>query len=100
MPTRLSVLPNKGLERYLSCYNQRRPHSTLDDNTPDAFYFDNLPVLPRAAEARNRKAPLKEWNILSNQTEPPLTPLEDEIRGEGQTLSGVTGTAYNQREGP
>jgi hypothetical protein len=25
------------------------PHSSLDDNTPDEFYFDNLPALPQTA---------------------------------------------------
>jgi putative transposase len=33
--------------RYLDFYNGRRPHSSLDDMTPDQAYF-NLP-LPRAA---------------------------------------------------
>jgi putative transposase len=35
--------------RYLKFYNSRRPHSTLDGKTPDAFYFANLPALQRAA---------------------------------------------------
>ena len=39
----------KGLEKYFTFYNQRRPHTALDDKTPDEFYFDNLPVLPKAA---------------------------------------------------
>jgi putative transposase len=38
-----------GLKRYFARYNQFRPHSALDDKTPDEFYFDNLPVLPKAA---------------------------------------------------
>jgi putative transposase len=39
----------RGLEKYFKFYNQRRPHSALDDKTPDEFYFDNLPALQKAA---------------------------------------------------
>ena len=38
-----------GLQRYFARYNQIRPHSSLDDQTPDEFYYDNLPALPKAA---------------------------------------------------
>ena len=38
-----------GLQRYFARYNQIRPHSSLDDKTPDEFYFENLPALPKAA---------------------------------------------------
>ena len=31
------------LQKYLSFYNQRRPHSSLDRKTPDEAYFDRLP---------------------------------------------------------
>ena len=34
--------------RYLDFYNRRRPHSSLDDRTPDQAYFD-LPPLRAAA---------------------------------------------------
>ena len=27
------------LDRYMTFYNSRRPHSSLDDQTPDAVYF-------------------------------------------------------------
>lgn len=37
----------KGLERYVRFCNQRRPHSTLDGKTPDKFYVENVPALPR-----------------------------------------------------
>jgi putative transposase len=37
-----------GLDRYFRFYNSRRPHSSLDRQTPDQFYFDTLP-LPMAA---------------------------------------------------
>lgn len=39
----------RGLEKYFRLYNQNRPHSSLDDKTPNEFYFDNLPALPKAA---------------------------------------------------
>ena len=38
-----------GLKNYFARYNQHRPHTALDDKTPDEFYFDNLPALPKAA---------------------------------------------------
>jgi putative transposase len=38
-----------GLQRYFSRYNQIRPHTALDDKTPDEFYYDNLPALQKAA---------------------------------------------------
>ena len=37
-----------GLDRYFRFYNNRRPHSSLDRQTPDQFYFNALP-LPMAA---------------------------------------------------
>ena len=39
----------RGLERYFRLYNQDRPHTALNDQTPDEFYFKNLPALPKAA---------------------------------------------------
>ncbi len=38
-----------GLERYLTFYNQIRPHSTLDGSTPDRVYFGGREILPDAA---------------------------------------------------
>ena len=35
--------------RYLAFYNGRRPHSSLDRNTPDAAYFNALMPIPAAA---------------------------------------------------
>ena len=37
-----------GLDRYFRFYNNRRPHSSLDRQTPDQFYYESLP-LPMAA---------------------------------------------------
>ena len=39
----------QGLERYLTFYNQARPHRALDGHTPDGVYFDNLPTRRTAA---------------------------------------------------
>jgi len=38
----------ESIGRYLTFYNTRRPHSSLDGMTPEQFYFNSLP-LPRAA---------------------------------------------------
>jgi len=42
------LLRQAGLDRYFRFYNTRRPHSSLDRQTPDQFYFESLP-LPMAA---------------------------------------------------
>jgi putative transposase len=34
---------------YLTWYNQRRPHSSLADRTPDEAYFAMLPAIKTAA---------------------------------------------------
>jgi putative transposase len=39
----------RGLERYLTFYNHRRPHSTLDGSTPDEVYFGCREEMPDAA---------------------------------------------------
>jgi putative transposase len=33
-----------GLNRYFRFYNSRRPHSSLDRQTQDQFYFESLPL--------------------------------------------------------
>jgi putative transposase len=38
-----------GISRYLSFYNSRRPHSSLDRQTPDQAYFNALQPIPAAA---------------------------------------------------
>lgn len=35
--------------RYLNFYNSRRPHSSLDRQTPDRAYFNALQPIPAAA---------------------------------------------------
>ncbi len=41
-----SVLEAKqSLSRYFTFYNERRPHSSLDRQTPDAVYFRSLPSM-------------------------------------------------------
>jgi putative transposase len=37
------------LTRYLTFYNSRRPHSSLDAQTPDHAYFDDHPPLAAVA---------------------------------------------------
>jgi putative transposase len=32
------------LSQYFDFYNQRRPHSRLDRQTPDQVYFESLPL--------------------------------------------------------
>ena len=39
----------QGLERYLTFYNQIRPHRALDGHTPNEVYVDNLPTRLTAA---------------------------------------------------
>jgi putative transposase len=34
----------QGLQRYFKFYNERRPHSSLDGKTPNAVYFNSLPL--------------------------------------------------------
>lgn len=38
-----------GIARYINFYNTARPHSSLDKQTPDEFYFATLPAIQRAA---------------------------------------------------
>jgi putative transposase len=40
---------HQSLERYLTFYNQVRPHRALDGKTPDQVYSDNLPTRRTAA---------------------------------------------------
>ena len=35
-----------GIAQYLDFYNRRRPHSSLDDQTPDQAYFEHTNLLP------------------------------------------------------
>ena len=38
-----------GVARYIDFYNAQRPHSSLDKQTPDEFYFATLPAIKQAA---------------------------------------------------
>ena len=40
---------HQGLERYLTFYNQIRPHRALDGHTLNGVYVDNLPTRRTAA---------------------------------------------------
>ena len=40
---------HQGAERYLTFYNQTRPHQALDGQTPDQMYYDNLTTRRTAA---------------------------------------------------
>ena len=40
-----------GIGRYLDLYNRRRPHSSLDDQTPDQAYVGNTSLLPTRSAA-------------------------------------------------
>jgi putative transposase len=40
---------HQGLARYLTFYNQTRPHQALDGQTPDQVYYDNLTTRLTAA---------------------------------------------------
>lgn len=40
---------SESVARYLTFYNQQRPHQALDGRTPDRVYWDNLPARPTAA---------------------------------------------------
>ncbi len=66
---------HQGVERYLTFYNQTRPHQALAGQTPDQVYYDNLTPRRTAASSAIRQAPLTEGPTLSNQPEPPLSVL-------------------------
>ena len=38
-----------GIARYIDFFNMARPHSSLDKQTPDEFYFATLPAIQQAA---------------------------------------------------
>ena len=40
---------HQGLERYLTFYNETRPHQALDGQTPDQVYYDHLTTRQTAA---------------------------------------------------
>lgn len=38
----------KSIDNYLMWYNQKRPHSSLSNKTPDEAYFEMLPAMKTA----------------------------------------------------
>jgi len=40
---------HQGVARYVTFYNQIRPHRALDGRTPDHVYWENRPAQPSAA---------------------------------------------------
>lgn len=46
-------------------YSTKHNQHALGDKTPDGFYFENLPALPKAAQATNSKASLNNSVQLS-----------------------------------
>ncbi len=40
---------HQGLDRYLTFYNQTRPHQALDGQTPDQVYYENRTTQQTAA---------------------------------------------------
>ena len=49
----------QGWGRYLTFYNQTRPHRALDGKTPDQVYDDNLLARLTAAEAAHARRHLR-----------------------------------------
>jgi hypothetical protein len=39
----------RSIADYMNLYNQKRPHSSLEDQTPDEAYFATLPAIKSAA---------------------------------------------------
>jgi putative transposase len=37
-----------GIARYMTFFNTRRPHTSLDRRTPDAVYFNSMPLAAAA----------------------------------------------------
>ena len=44
-----AFMSQTGIARYIDFYNTARPHSSLDKQTPDEFYFATLPAIKQAA---------------------------------------------------
>ena len=58
---------SEGVARYLTFYNQQRPHRALDGRTPDRVYWVGKPAHTACrCGGLNRQAPLMNWQRLSN----------------------------------
>ena len=52
----------QSIGRYLAFYNARRPHTALDQHTPDQAYFEPLPLWPGTRiRVRPSSASAKSW---------------------------------------
>ena len=47
-PSAVHEVAKAGIARYLAFYNSRRPHQSLDGQTPDALYFNQAPLAAAA----------------------------------------------------
>ena len=54
--------------RYFDFYNGRRPHASLDGNTPDQAYFNPLPI--RMAELTPAETPISDAENLFREPGP------------------------------
>jgi putative transposase len=57
---------NEGVARYLTFYNQQRPHRALDGHTPDRVYWGKPAHTACRCVGLNCQAPLMNWQRLSN----------------------------------
>ncbi|QPD03646.1 MAG: transposase [Candidatus Nitrospira kreftii] len=62
----------QGVTRYMTFYNQSRPHRALDGRTPDRVYYDHLPAPADCHAGIIGQAPLMNGKMLSKEAEPPL----------------------------
>ena len=85
----------QGVGRYLTFYNQTRPHRALDGKTPEEVYCDNLTTRPsrssRSAPSAGRSARL--WRSVTY--EEVYLRAYDSISAARQGV-GSTLTFYNQ----
>lgn len=65
-----------GIGRYLNLYNRRRPHSSLDDQTPDQAYLGhNSHATDPLGGLTPTDDPLIHAESLSEQVRPPQNPV-------------------------
>ncbi len=72
--------------RYLAFYNGRRPHSSLDRQTPDQVYFNRLPQSVAACRRRTRSTSTgcrNPWQLEPGRA--PLIPAKAAVQTNGAT---------------